>query len=309
MSLVFIVADSVRHDAFGCLGGADTDVVDDLSASGVLFERAVTAAPWTVPSVASMLTGVYSHRLGLAKWEQPWPADHVSLFELAARADWEVASFVFDPSHLFRRVDAAGVCGSSQDTAGLLAWLRAHRGTRFCLFVHYWWTHIPYVAKPMDITAWRQVTDQVLAAIRAGPESLAGVKRLYHHAVTQFSQEWLPQVLEALELDDTWVVVTSDHGESWGEREGASVDDVFDLHGNGLHDEVLRVPLLLRPPGGGPRRRVPELVRTVDLMPTLAELLGFETPTSEEPLDGVSLATTVTRGEPPPALDRRVEPP
>lgn len=303
MSLLWIVADSVRADVFGCCGGpCATPTVDRLAGQGTLFPRAVSAAPWTLPSLAAMLTGVYPHRLGLAKWEQPWPADRPTLFDLAARGGLEVGSFPFDPQFLFARVPAAGVIGSSQDTTALLAWLRARRDAPYLAFVHYWWTHVPYLMWPMDARAWRKATDAVLTGLCAGPEEREGVKRLYRHAVERFSETWLPRLLEAVDLDTTWVVITADHGESWGERSGAGpVREVFDLHGNDLADEVLRVPILVRPPRGGTGRRGEGLARTVDLAPTLAELLGLGP--LPPGIDGVSLAACVGQGAAAPAPD------
>jgi arylsulfatase A-like enzyme len=318
LSLILIVADSMREDVLGCRGSraggappaplrfeppACTPTLDRLAAESVVFDRVISAAPWTVPSIAAMLTGVFSHRLGLAKWEQPFPPEFPTLFARARAAGFTVASFVFDPSHLFRRVPEAGVAGSSQDVAAVLAWLEAHRDEEYFLFLHYWWTHIPYLARATDIPTWRRVTEEVLRALRASPASRDGVKRLYRRAVEQFSEDLLPRVLERVDLGRTHVVITADHGESWGERaETATLGHVFDLHGNALYDEVLRVPLLVRSPDGARGRRVAELVRTVDYCPSLAALLGW----SGEPgvdLDGVDLSATFRSGARPPPLE------
>jgi arylsulfatase len=317
MSLVLIVVDSLRHDALGCCRDGSsprspfalpcspqTPTVDRLAAEGVLFERAITSAPWTLPSLGSMLTGVYAHRLGLARWDQPWPSDYESLFDLARQAGWQVGSFVFDPDHLFSRVPEAAVCGSSQDTEGLLAWLRGHRREDFFVLIHYWWTHIPYIDRPTSVGEWRLLTDEVLAALRAGPAARAGVQRLYGHAVERMSEVWLPRVLEALDLDRCCVSLIADHGESWGERTAEQIpEDVFDLHGNALHEEVLRVPWLIRPPGGSLGRRIPQLVRSVDVMPTLASLVGWRQEPWPSDLDGRSLASALDTGHVVDGLD------
>ena len=314
MSLILVVADSVRHDVIGCarLGGsvqphriepAETPTIDALAAQGVRFERVITAAPWTVPSVAAMMTGVFGHRLGLAKWEQPFPAEFATLFYQARQRDLKVASFVFDPTHLFRRVPEAGVRGSSQDVPSVVQWVREHRDEEYLLFVHYWWTHIPYTAAPMDIDAWRMVSNQVLGALRKSPAARDGVVRLYRHAVTQFSEDFLPRLLDAANLDTTWIAVTSDHGESWGGREqSAQLRDVFDLHGTHLHDEVLRIPLVIRPPGGGAGRRIPQLIRSVDFAPTFAMLLGAPFAAADD-IDGVDLSACILREAPVPSLE------
>ncbi len=312
MSLVLIVADSVRHDAFGCnRGGASglarspfalpclpqTPTVDRLADRGVLFERAISSAPWTLPSLGSMLTGIYAHRLGLARWDQPWPSDYENLFGVARQSGYQVASFVFDPDHLFSRVPEASVCGSSQDTESVLAWLRGHRHEQFFVLIHYWWTHIPYVDRPTSVSEWRLLTDEVLAALRAGPAARAGVQRLYGYAIERFSEVWLKRVLEVLDLDRCWLSITADHGESWGERTPEDVpEDVFDLHGNALHEEVLRVPWIIRPPGGMTGRRISQLVRNVDVMPTLAGLLGWRCEALPGDSDGRNLAGVLDTG-------------
>jgi len=297
MSAVIVVADSVRADLLGRPGGpAHTPFFDGLAAEGALFDTVISAAPWTVPSIAAMLTGTYAHRLGLVKWEQPWPAARRSLFDLAADAGVEVGSFVFDTAHLFRNVAAASVQGSSQDVGAMLRWIEERRGRPFLAFVHYWWTHIPYVAKPMTIPTWRKISGALLDAIRKSDVARGKAEELYRLAVERFSEAFLPDLVRALDLDATWLIVTADHGESFGTRpETAGLKDVFDLHGNTLYREVLEVPLLIRPPGGlGIGRRVGGLARTVDLLPTAAQLLGLGPLPGD--LDGVSLAACVTGG-------------
>jgi arylsulfatase A-like enzyme len=295
MSAVILVADSVRADMLGRPGGrASTPFFDGLAAQGASFDAVISSAPWTVPSIAAMLTGVYAHRLGLVKWEQPWPASRRSLFDLAADAGMEVGSFVFDTAHLFRNVGAASVRGSSQDVPAMLRWLEARRGRPFVAFVHYWWTHVPYVSMPMTVPTWKKVSDALLAAIRRSAAARAKAEDLYRIAVERFSESFLPGLVGALDLDATWLLVTADHGESFGNRpESAGLRDVFDLHGNTLYREVLEVPLLVRPPGGlAQGRRVGGLARTVDLFPTAAELLGLGPLPGD--LDGASLAACVT---------------
>jgi len=299
LSAVVIVADSVRADFLGGQNGhAVTPFFDGLAAEGALFDTVVSSAPWTVPSIAAMLTGVYAHRLGLVKWEQPWPEDRPSLFDMAARRGIEVGSFVFDEAHLFRNAPAAKVRGSSQNVDEMLRWFEARRGEEFVAFVHYWWTHVPYVAKPMSVRSWKKVSDAMLAAMRGSAVARNKARELYRLGVERFSDSFLRRLTGALDLDSTWLVVTADHGESFGDREETrGLRDVFDLHGNTLYREVLEVPLLVRPPGGLENgHRIGGLARTVDLAPTLAELLGLDAFPADT--DGVSLARCVLEGSP-----------
>ena len=289
MRTLLVVVDSLRADALGCYGSTlATPTVDHLAASGARFETVISSAPWTLPSLAAMLTGVWSHRLGLLKWEQPWPRELPTLFDCFRARGIETASFVFDPSCLFRSCPEASVVGCSQDTAPMLAWLRERQHRDYFALVHYWWTHVPYLGRKLPLAAWNKVCSQILELLsvadpaerRANREQ---VKGLYALAVQHFSETWLPALLDAARADV--VVLVADHGESWGERLAAdrTLRDVFDLHGNHLHDEVMAVPWIVHAPGLVAPAVVKGVARTVDLAPTLVELLELDSPTHRAP--------------------------
>jgi len=307
MRALLLVVDSVRADSFGCYGSTlRTPTVDGLAASGARFETVISSAPWTLPSLAAMLTGVWSHRLGLMKWEQPWPREVPTLFDCFRAKGVETASFVFDPDHLFRSCPEASVVGSSQDTDAMLAWFREHRRGDYFAFVHYWWTHVPYLRRKLPLATWNRVCLEILELLSASDPDERRVNRervkgLYALAVEEFSEQWLGALLDAARAD--MIVLVSDHGESWGERipQDQRLDDVFDLHGNHLHDEVIRVPWILHAPALVPPVVVEGLARTIDLMPTLVDLLDLDYPELHAVRDGFvrsgrSLASALTSG-------------
>ena len=98
-----------------------------------------------------------------------------------------------------------------------------------------------------------------------------------------FADSLVGRVLDTIEElvvhERTVIVITSDHGEELFERGTMG-------HGHSLHDELLRVPLIIRWPGGTPRARIEDQVRTMDLFPTLLDTLALPVPPG---LDGVSL--------------------
>jgi len=125
------------------------------------------------------------------------------------------------------------------------------------------------------------------------------VRSMYTLAVESFSEQWLPGLLRVLEsgpgMEETLLIITSDHGETWGERlgPGERVRGVFDLHGNHLFEEGLRVPLVVVGCGVGKGVRVGGMARTVDLAPTLLEWAGLS---PLEGADGESLAAVLKEG-------------
>ena len=92
----------------------------------------------------------------------------------------------------------------------------------------------------------------------------------------------------------TLIVLTSDHGEQFGERDGR----FYNTHGHNLHDEMLRVPLILKLPGQRHAgRRVAALSRAIDVMPTILELLGVTA--AADRMQGASLRSLWMRGAEP----------
>jgi arylsulfatase A-like enzyme len=99
---------------------------------------------------------------------------------------------------------------------------------------------------------------------------------LYVGGIRSFD-DWLGRFLDLLKArgryDGALIVLTSDHGEEFGERDGGRF---YDAHGHSVHREQVHVPLIWKLPGGAHAgRRVPAVVRTVDLMPTLLDVLGI----------------------------------
>ena len=172
-------------------------------------------------------------------------------------------------------------------------WLRGNPNQPFFLFLHTYQTHGPYSSPPSYASMFTDTSDPARA-----PEEkkFAPYDRAIRYADGVLGR--LFDELDRLGLSDrTLVVVTSDHGEAFGEHG-------YDGHGSTLHDEVLRVPLLFRAPGlVAPDRRVSGMVGLIDLVPTLLDLLSIEPP---YPLQGISLASLMRTGSAPGRAPSRV---
>jgi arylsulfatase A-like enzyme len=147
-------------------------------------------------------------------------------------------------------------------------WLRRHAGTRFFLFLHTFEVHAPY-APPDEYAEYF-------------PDPLPGEERLppvFRPTLYDREIRYLDDELRAFfeDLDDmglwsnTLLVFMGDHGEAFLEHD-------FLFHGGVLHDEVLRVPLIVVGPGVSAGRRVEEPVSLLDLTPTLLDCLGVPHP-------------------------------
>jgi arylsulfatase A-like enzyme len=294
MNLVVYVSDALRADHLGCYGARflNTKTIDELAAGGVRYDQAISAAPWTAPSMTSMVTGLYAHRHGYLHWDAELDPTTETLFRALGAHGYDVGTFVFDTNYLFKEMPEANVLGTSETLDGAVAWLRERRDTPFLLFFHNWATHMPYFIRHSERTDWLGAKEEVISGIQGDSASaLEATREAYRKAVERQSEELVAGMLEELESlgrrEDTVFAFISDHGESWGERfaDKSEVKGVYHMHGATLYDEIVHVPLILSAPGRLEPAVVREQVRSVDLMPTLLELAGV--PARE--IDGESL--------------------
>lgn len=327
--LLLVVVDTLRADRVSAAGypRPTTPNLDGLAARGALFTECVAHAPWTRPSVASLMTGRLPTATGLTCHEFRLPKGscdvlHPELETLAecfASAGFAtggvVANINVDPVFGFdqgfgryisipalQAADPAWRMGRGwlEDTTpavgdAAIGWLETHGGDGpFLLYLHYLDPHEPYLPEPDDAALFDPATYGDL------PEEHRASAAAYDAEVRGVDRD-LGRVLAALERlglrDRTAVVVTSDHGEEFGEHGGA-------YHGWTLYEEQLRVPLAIVAPGlTAPDTVLTDAVGLVDLMPTLLELFDVPAPPG---LQGRSLAPLL-RGELLPPLDAVVE--
>jgi len=293
-NVLLVTVDTLRADHLGCYGysRAETPSIDRLATAGVLFERAETAAPITLPAHVSILTGTYPayhgvrnngvYRLGpRAVTLAEVLHDHgyktgaiISGYPLMARFGLAQGFDSYDdhlPAEKVRQVHFRERRAEDVSRLGN-AWLSAHASSRFFLWLHYFDPHAPYTPP--------------------SPFAERFAQNPYDGEIAYVDHE-IGKVLNKLStlrlLDKTLVVLAADHGEGLGDHGEAT-------HGVFLYESTLRVPLILSLPGPLPTaRRVATPVRTIDLVPTLLRLLDLPQP---EELQGTSLLPLTSRRPP-----------
>jgi arylsulfatase A-like enzyme len=306
MNLVVYVSDALRTDHVGCYGArrVHTPTIDGFAATGVRFDQAIAAAPWTCPSTTSMITGLYPHHHGYLHWDATLDPALPTLFTVAAAHGFETASFVFDENYLFKGFADANVTGTSEALDGVVEWLRANRSQPFVLWFHSWATHMPYDIRHAERKEWLAAKEAIIEGIQSGDAAaLDELREGYARSVERSSETLFAGFLSELEAlglrDDTVLALVSDHGESWGERfaDKEAVKGTYHMHGATLYDEIVEVPLIVSAPGRVEPGVVGSQVSLVDLTPTLLDL-------ARAPLDGVDGASLVPLLEGGEAEDR-----
>jgi arylsulfatase A-like enzyme len=284
--LIVISIDTLRADHLPTYGYARPTAprIDELAAQSMVFERAYSVAPHTLPSHTSLFTGLYPGRHGVLDRGDTLAPDVGTLAEMLAAQGYQTAAFTncyflmpeFRIDRGFALHDFAHDIESPRNAAAtnraVLSWVDALGPQPFFLFVHYFdvhskWDELPYDAPEEyrrafagDAPAGFRTGDGEVSATRwlvrqnrQGPnlseEEVRYLQRLYDAAIAYTDGQvgvLLDGLAERGRLDHAIVILTADHGEEFGE------------HGRFLHtqvyDEDLRVPLLVSLPEmrGGP---------------------------------------------------------
>ena len=304
LNLLLISADTLRPDHLGAYGdkGARTPNVDLLAREGVTFEDAMCSVPLTLPSHASMLTGLSPLAHGIRDNSNFRLADDLVTIAEVLRANSystgaAVGAFILDRRFGLnqgftyydddlsrgRHPTEFGYPERTADrvTASALGWLKTAREP-FFLFVHYYDPHAPY-DPPQEFL-----------------ETFAD--RRYDGEIAFTDQELgrlLAYLREKRLLARTLIVFVSDHGEGLGEHGEQT-------HGILLYDPTLKVPFIIRVPERshlagkhtkGMRRA--ETVRLTDLFPTVLDILGLK---QTGDVDGRSLVPLLEGAQLPPVV-------
>ncbi len=290
-NLLVVTIDTLRADRVGAFGhkGARTPAMDGLARRGVLFSRAYSHVPLTLPSHCSLFTGFLPITHGVRDNGERLRSTPLTLAEIASGQGYATAAIVgafpldsrFGLDRGFETYDDLyGSRNRVQDMAFVERraeevnrkaeeWIRVHTRQPFFVWVHYFDPHAPYDPPP--------------------PFDRDFAGREYDGEIA-YADECLGRLLKVLEdsgrAADTLVVLTSDHGEGLGAHEEKT-------HGIFIYDPTLHVPLIFAGPGPLPRGRTVEAqVGLSDVLPTVLDLMGWP---AQKDLPGRSLVPMMTR--------------
>jgi arylsulfatase A-like enzyme len=289
-NVLLVTADSLRADRIDWTPGGRTPALARLAARGTRFTRAFTVTPWTAPSLVSIFTGLYPPTHGVVNRDDTTPKTVPTLPRILAARGYALANFGFFTQVSYYRnlglppqaIEGAEVAGST----ALAGWL-GHAPEPFFAWIHHVEPHLPYGAGGYEAAAAavrgssgleRAQTSATVprgAGLTFAPDDRDRVLALYDRDVVEMDRA-IGSVLEALDARGltgrTLVVFTADHGEEllehgWVGHASTSGEAT-------LHDEVLRIPLVVAGPGVPAGRVTSALAQNVDVAPTLLALAG-----------------------------------
>ena len=294
-NVILISLDTLRADHLGVYGYhlPTSPKMDRLfGEGGTVFERCVSSAGSTLPSHMSMFTSIPPTSHGVEA-TVPLSKNIPTLAEVLSYSGIKTGAFTengwLGKDFGFYRGFQVFLENKGPDTrhslgyfpevlAGARDWLDRNSDKHFFLFLHTFQVHDPY-APPAEYV--KLVDDPSVGSGDDVPRHVR--ERLAYDREIRYTDDLLAEFIEHLDAsglgDRTVVIVTSDHGEEFG-------DHGHLLHGLHLYEEIVRVPFLLRGPGVPRGKRIADNVTLLDIMPTILSLMGVATP---EHLTGIDL--------------------
>lgn len=322
-SVILICIDTLRADHVGCCGYTrdTTPHIDSLAAYGTMTGNAIAQSPWTVPSVASILTGCYysTHRAGLpgkVKNLDDTVPNQISpniemLAEILKRNGYSTGLFSANPFLVGRfqnGFDQADVGSEPADRLFRKAWEWVAMQNNPLFFLHIQPIDLHHPINPpekffnfypaesggergVEHEGWRHSKQDDLSDpdfLRFRDHKIAVYDGALRFVDTQVG--WFIDSLEVRGLlDNVLVIITSDHGEEFwdhaeeGRGQGTDPREFWGIgHGHTMYQELLRVPLIFSGPGVRIGERIGGAVRLIDIAPTILDYCGIPLPAEME---------------------------
>jgi arylsulfatase A-like enzyme len=290
-NLLLITLDTVRADHLSSYGyeRPTTPNLDAFASRASRYETCFSTAPWTVPSHASLFTGLHPFEHGAHSFEprdrkrgnvSPLDDSHETLAEVLRREGYDTAGIVANQAYLKPRLNLnqgfdhwdVKRARAKAINRRVFRWLAERDDRPFFLFVNYLDAHYPYNAAPVagerayeederPAVTLERLVQRVMADGDAPGELGELVVEQYDRAIRNLDAQ-LGRLLRHLEklglYDETLILITSDHGEYFGEHGLVQ-------HSKDVYQPALRVPLIVKWPGQTRGEVVATPVSLVDL--------------------------------------------
>jgi arylsulfatase A-like enzyme/lysophospholipase L1-like esterase len=320
LNVLLISIDALRPDHMSCYGyeRQTTPNIDNFAKEGVLFSQAIAQSTWTLPSLASIMSSTYPCTHRAIEFEKPIDSSVFLLAEILKTERYHTGFFsnegLFDMMLGLQRGfdEFCDIGGKKADgiIQRSMKWLEINQDKPFFLWLHIFDTHGPYRPPPpynkMYLFNKPDIGYKLVPLLKYDQFSLGGIPRYVVEKGIKDADYYIAQYdgeisfvdnnigallvgLKRLNLyRNTLIIITADHGENLGEH------DRYFSHYDVPYEALIKVPLIIKGDIIIPARKViPTQVQSIDIMPTILDILRIERP---EGIEGTSLLPLIWSG-------------
>jgi len=299
-NVILIIVDTLRADHLGCYGynKNNSPNINRFSAESILFKNAISMAPWTTPSVASIFTSQFPASLGFSDEPVVLDEELLTIAEIFKEQNYKTEGIIshymlatnlgfgqgFD-KYNEKNAKGHGHISSPSIAQKAISFLEKNKKQKFFLFLHFFDPHYDYILHneynfypTYDGTLYSglSVGDLREKAPRMSENDIKFIKALYDSEI-KFTDNFIGNLftkLKELGLDNnTMIIFTADHGEEFLER-----GDYWIGHTKKLYQEQIHVPLIIKIPDNKESIKIDDHIGLIDLMPTIVEFAGLKIP-------------------------------
>lgn len=306
-NVIIITIDTLRADRLGCYGNKrnTSPNIDRFAQKGVLYENAISQAPWTLPSMMSMYTSLYPSHVGAKDIHSNFMNELLTLpefmknnfYNTIAVVSHIVVSKVYGFSQGFdtfnqKHIAQVDEISSEIITQQAVEYISKNKAEKFFLWVHYFDPHQNYrnhaeynysdgYAGPLPANLDNEKLNEMTSSLNE--KDIEYVKSVYDEEIA-YTDKHIGRLLDSIDKfglgNDTIIILTSDHGEEFMERGRFG-------HGTSLYRELTHVPLIIYNPLNNSMRgkRVSKHVEIRNIAKTILELSSI----NEDIFQGVNL--------------------
>jgi len=287
LNVILISLDTLRGDHLGSYGyhRDTTPIIDSYGNKGVIFLNTVASSSWTLPSHMSMFTGLYPTETGA---ESEFKHDRNVRRSYLVHDVMTLAEYLKDAGYATHAETGGGFVSAhyghdqgfetfSENRLGpwdrdialevpkAIEWIRKNKETNFFLFFHTFEIHHVYLRRFFKHSIPDSLKDEIIANYDSG---------------IRYTDKYIGELLDTLKAEgldkNTVIVLTSDHGENFDFIDPDN--NIFSgKHGRTLKDSELMIPLMIWGPDSlNSGKKVREQVRSVDIVPTVLDILNIE---------------------------------
>ncbi len=302
-NVVFIIIDTLRadHTHMGDTDKKETPQISNLlKKDSVYFGSSFSNAPWTLPSISSMITSKYPTELGVLKRTSKIDEKFETLAEILKKEGYSTHGVI---THIFLKKKYGLAQGfdsyvekinssdnnlltitSPEVTKEAIGIIEKNKNKKIFMFLHYFDPHYRYIdhegkstySGPFLPEANEEKKAEIIRNNLFSEEDLKYFDECYRSEI-RFTDKYVGEVIKNLKSNNlyknTLIVIVADHGEEFGERGSLG-------HGQSLYNEQSRIPFVLKLPEKSKKSLMRKVFSNIDIAPTILDVLDLEIPNS-----------------------------